>query len=129
MLGAVIQLFQQSFCFNKPACVYAKHCCSHRQLCVAEGDDMQLVLLNMLYCRAFCDKEHTKNWLVEQIFNQLLAKIQLCSRVCTHRANSWGRSQLQEVSTASGFPLSRSACSDLEQGLTTLSPHICEYAH
>ena len=87
---------QQSFRFNKPACVYAEHCCSHRQLCVAEGDEMQLVLINILYCQALCDKEHTKNWLAEQIFNQLQAKIQLCSRDCTHRANSRGQSQLQE---------------------------------
>lgn len=123
MLGAVIQCFQQSFCFNKPACVYAKHCCSQRQLCVAEGDEMQLVLLNILYCQALCDKEHTKNWLAEQIFNQLQvlsfqviafepfskpqgmqAKIQLCSRACTHSANSRGQSQLQECQYCLWFP-------------------------
>ena len=35
--------------------------------------------VDRLYDQAICDKEHTENRLMEQIFNQLLTKIQLCS--------------------------------------------------
>lgn len=123
---------QQSFRFNKPACVYAEHCCSHRQLCVAEGDEMQLILINIMYRQALCDKEHTKNWLAEQIFNQLQAKIQLCSRDCTHRANSRGRSQLQECQYCLWFSAQQICMQRLRAGPDypiTTHPQIRTFTH